>query len=813
MLKKRLFAGLLVLLLAACTVHTSPAPTLTPSQSPSPTLPPGVTPSATLTPTLTPLPTPIPEVRIQTGDLAFFDGDYINAQLDYQTAISTTTDPAMLAAALWGLGQVEYAAGNNGKALVDLTNLVNTYPSDTNAARAYFLMGEIYMALERYPEAAQVYTTYLKLRPGVIDSFVQERLGDAYISAGNFTQAISAYKAALEAPHTGDDTSLQLEVAGAYASSGDANSALTLYGSIAKVSDNDYVKAQIDLLSGRIYLSLGQSSQAYQFFLDSVNNYPLSADTYNALVALVNNNVPVDDLKRGLVDYFAGQDGYAVDAFQRYIAANPKNDGTALYYEALALYGMGQYQNAVLLWNEFIQNYPDNPHWAAAWNGDANLPGRAYTQWYWLNQYDLAAQTLLSFVKQAPTDPNAPSYLEEAGRIQERGGKLEEAAKTWESVADEYPGSNLVPEALFWAGIARYRNATFAQALVTFQRDLQFSTADDDQARAYFWIGKTQQKQGDSASAQTAWQQAASLDPTNYYSLRSQDMLLKQPAFTPPPAINYTVDLTAERAQAETWLRVTFNLSPDTDLSAPGDLLTDPRLVRGTELWELGLKDNARLEFEALRAAVKENPAESYRLANYMLNLGLYRPAINAMRQVLTLAGMTTQSQTLAAPAYFNHVIYGLYYQNIIVPAAQQAGFDPLFLFSVIWQESQFEGFVQSTAGARGLLQIIPSTGQDIANNLSWPANYTSDDLYRPIISVTLGASYLEQQRARFNGDLPTTLAAYNAGPEAAEIWSGLSGSDSDLFLEVIRLDETSNYVRSIYENYSMYRTLYGTVP
>ena len=67
------------------------------------------------------------------------------------------------------------------------------------------------------------------------------------------------------------------------------------------------------------------------------------------------------------------------------------------------------------------------------------------------------------------------------------------------------------------------------QALVTFQRDLQLSTAADDQARAYFWIGKTQQILGDAASAQSAWQQAASLDPTDYYSLRSQDMLLKRP--------------------------------------------------------------------------------------------------------------------------------------------------------------------------------------------------------------------------------------------------------------------------------------------
>ena len=52
--------------------------------------------------------------------------------------------------------------------------------------------------------------------------------------------------------------------------------------------------------------------------------------------------------------------------------------------------------------------------------------------------------------------------------------------------------------------------------------------------------------------------------------------------------------------------------------------------------------------------------------------------------------------------AAFNYIRYGLDYQNIVLPAAQQNGFDPLFMYSVIRQESLFEGFVQSTAGARG---------------------------------------------------------------------------------------------------------------
>jgi len=789
-----------------------PSP-LAPTGIPSPTLPPGVTPSDTSLPTFTPSPTPTPEVRIETGEQALFDGDYDQALYEYQAALDNSTDPDLCAAALWGLGRDEYAVKNYGRALEILQQLTSQYPSSRNTIRAYFLMGEIFMALERYTEAAQAYTIYLALRPGVIDNYVQEQRGDAFAAAGNDTEAIKAYQAALSTPHIEDDTALQIKIAKAYIRLGDNTTALGMYDAIFTASSNDYIKAQMDLLSGQIYLSLGQTDQAYKRFLHAVDNYPLAYDSYSALVALVNADVPVDDMNRGLVDYFAGQNGYALDAFQRYIDANPQNDGTALYYKALTFFALGQYEDAIQVWEAFIQNYPDNPHWAASWNGSLSLPGLAFTQWYFLGQYDDAAQTLLTFVKQAPTDANAPIYLVEAGRIQERNGKLEEAAQTWDRVANEYPGSVLVPQALFWAGIACYRLGKYNDALVAFQRDTILSTSLEDQTSSHFWIGKAQQALGDTASAQATWRQTAALDQTDYYSLRAQDLLFNRLPFTSPSTVNLTVNLAAERPDAEAWLRVTFNMPTDTDLGTPDALLEDPRLIRGTEFLTLGLDSQARSEFDALSTAVEANPADCYRLANYMLNLGLYYPAIVAIRQVLTLAGMNTQSQTMAAPVYFNHVRYGLYYQELILPAARQTGFDPLFLFSVMRQESLYNKFAGSGQGALGLMQITPDTGQIIVNNLGWPPNYTLEDLYRPMVSIGLGSSFLQTQRIQYNGDLFTTLASYNAGPGAAPIWRNLSGPDSDLFLEIIRIQETQDYIRGIYEIYAMYRSLYAVAP
>jgi soluble lytic murein transglycosylase len=382
----------------------------------------------------------------------------------------------------------------------------------------------------------------------------------------------------------------------------------------------------------------------------------------------------------------------------------------------------------------------------------------------------------------------------------------------WERVATDYPGYEKSQQALFLAGIARYRLGDYQNALTIFQRALASALSLQERAQASFWVGKAYYALKDPPSAQSTWEITANIDPTGYYSERARDILRQRAPFSPPETYDLSIDGSLDRAEAEDWLRSTFAIPSDVDLSSPGSLLGDPRLVRGTELWELGLYDDARKEFEDLRASVQADPANSYRLANYLLDLGMYRSAILAARQVLDLAGMS-DADTMAAPAYFNHVRFGAYFYDLIISAAQQYNFNPLFLFSVVRQESAFEGFVRSFAGARGLMQIIPATGQEIVSTLRWPEGYTDDDLYRPNVSVQLGANYLAKWRDYFNGDLYAALAAYNGGPGNAIEWQKLANGDPDLFLEIVRFDETRNYLRGIYEIYSIYHRLYDRTP
>ena len=110
-------------------------------------------------------------------------------------------------------------------------------------------------------------------------------------------------------------------------------------------------------------------------------------------------------------------------------------------------------------------------------------------------------------------------------------------------------------------------------------------------------------------------------------------------------------------------------------------------------------------------------------------------------------------------------------------------------------------------------MQIIPTTGEEIANNLGWPSDYTPDDLFRPVVNIKFGIDYLDSRLDLFDRNLYPALAAYNGGPGNASSWLDLAPEDNDLFLEVIRYSETRNYIRGIFEIFTIYRLTYDRTP
>lgn len=793
---------LVVFVLLACSFIPN-LPSIPPGWTVTPSLSP--TPEFTATPTITP--TPLITERISVGDLALFYGDYDSALLQYQVALQDSPDPEIRAGAKWGEARIYFAEGRYNEALSTVQSLITEYPQFSKLGQAYFLQGFVFYRLENYPAAAGAWQTYLTLRPGYLDSYVQELRGDALFNSKDYANALTAYTAAIQASSLSDDVLLDMKVAGTQTQLGNIDAALSLYDGVIARASSDYVKAQAVYEAGVVHQTQGQNEAAIQRFAFAVDNYPLSYYAYLSLVALLDLGGTVSELDRGLIDYFAGQYGVAVAAFDRYLQTNPTdNDGTAYYYRANSKSSLSLYDDALVDYDFFIANYPAHPNWGDAWSERAGI------LWIQKGEYTRAAESLLEFVRNAPTNTSASAYLFYAGRIYERDNQVDKAIETWSRLANEYPGAEETSYAVFLIGILDYRRGQYNLALDAFNRSLVFSVLPEDQARALLWVGKTQQKLGNADAAATAWRDAQNKDAGGYYSERARDLLLERVPFAPPTSTNFSQNLIQERADAETWMRLTFNLTNDVDLSNLGALASDERIIRGKEYWDLGFYDEARDEFESLRTQLESqvDAVNSYRLMNYLLDLGVYKSAIFAARQILTIAGLDEHTESMMAPAYFSHIRYGLYFSSLVSTEAGAKNLDPLFIYSVIRQESLFEGFADSNANARGLMQVIPSTGAQIASELGKPLDYTEDDLYRPYVSILFGTHYLAKNRTLFNGDLYATLAAYNGGPGNALEWKELSGDDPDLFVESVRFEESRTYIRHIYEMFVIYRRLYG---
>lgn len=789
-----------ILVLSSCNLpignrQTPPAISKTPSgqvEGPS---------AATVTPTILPTPTPTAEARIFSGDMALLSGQTDKARSEYLNGSAETQDIDLQAAAMLGIGRSYLLDREYDQAVDSFNALIFEHPQNRWQPNAYYFLAQAYLAREEYALAADALAKYSELNPGVIDDVIQAERGDALQMAGDYTGAIAAYQAAVAASSGGTGW-IRLKIGQSYAALGDYTNAVPVYLDILDTGDNDAQKAQANLLAGQAYTALGFPEQAYARYLDSVTRFPTAYDTYSGLVTLVNDGIPVSDLDRGIVDYYAGQYGYANDALHRFLSTNAAHDATPHHLRALSLRELDQPLEAIAEWQAVIDDHADDNLWVDAWNQIA------YTQWAWLDDFDKGAETLLALVALQPNGPNAADALFNAGRILERGGRLTRAAETWSRLIDEYPTAEITPRGYLLAGVTYYRLGKYDQALTIFQRSAVLGTNPEDQAAGLMWVGKTQKALGDPSTAHQTWLQAADLDPTGYYSVRSSELAQDQPVLHTPGQFSLGVDLEGERLDAEYWLKNTFKLPADTDFSSLGTLGDDPNFKRGQAFWELGKYQQGRGEFETLRLELEQDPLNTYRLMNHLLSIGAYRPAIFASRQILTLAGMD-DNQTLTAPKYFNHIRFGVYYRELVVEEANRYQLNPLLILSLIRQESFFEGFVSSGANAVGLMQILPATGQEIVTRYNWPPDYTTSDLLKPAVNIRLGTTYLYEQNAHF-GSIYVALAAYNGGPGNANIWKELSGTDPDLFLEVIRFDETRKYITNIAEFMNLYRVLYG---
>ncbi len=141
---------------------------------------------------------------------------------------------------------------------------------------------------------------------------------------------------------------------------------------------------------------------------------------------------------------------------------------------------------------------------------------------------------------------------------------------------------------------------------------------------------------------------------------------------------------------------------------------------------------------------------------------------------------------------------FPLQYRAQIQEIAKDQQLDPALIFGLIRQESAFDELADSPAGAKGLMQLLPKTAQQIAPALK--DNWSGDNsLFNPALNIRYGSYFYKKLLAQFNGNHFLTAAAYNAGPNRIRRWLPDSKPmPGDIWIETIPYKETRTYVASV---------------
>ena len=162
---------------------------------------------------------------------------------------------------------------------------------------------------------------------------------------------------------------------------------------------------------------------------------------------------------------------------------------------------------------------------------------------------------------------------------------------------------------------------------------------------------------------------------------------------------------------------------------------------------------------------------------------------------------------SLTKPAWFLRVVYPLAHTDAIRAAARKNHLDPALVAAVIYEESRFRDSVSSHQGAIGLMQVLPSTAQDIARTTGG-TGFVVTDLTHPRVNILYGCYYLRQLLDHYGGSESAAVAAYNAGQSNVDAW--LSTSGGKLTPQAIPFSETRDYVVHVMALQKLYRKAYG---
>ncbi|MGE3074784.1 MAG: transglycosylase SLT domain-containing protein [Dehalococcoidia bacterium] len=372
-----------------------------------------------------------------------------------------------------------------------------------------------------------------------------------------------------------------------------------------------------------------------------------------------------------------------------------------------------------------------------------------------------------------------------AARVAEWASTPSDASARYAAIVRDGPPGEFTTESAFRAGYVLFEDGDGAGAIAVWD-----SLIAQSSPRLEYWRGRALLAEGNGGEAVKAYESAINLGPLDLYGLEAARELGRGTPFD----VSYRKrDLSKPISwQAiEDWLRSLIGGSPQ-----------DAPPTAACELAKSGL--NAAAVAEIWAEDAKGGTWRSFELMKEAKGCGLTSVAAQLAVSIRTQAGVASHEP----PGDLLRVAYPLDYVAVLDTQSQKANIDPLFFASLVRQESLWDPGAGSVAGALGLTQVIPPTGEAIARDLG-VADFVPAMLFLPALSLEFGAHYLGGELATYGNPL-IALAAYNAGPVGAARWASSGAVNPADVVEEIDFSETKNYVTYIYEAYAHYQLAWG---
>jgi soluble lytic murein transglycosylase len=366
----------------------------------------------------------------------------------------------------------------------------------------------------------------------------------------------------------------------------------------------------------------------------------------------------------------------------------------------------------------------------------------------------------------------ASSALYLLGDLAADDGRDGDARELFRRLVAMYPTSTFGPSARFRAAMLAFVTGNVRVAALELDTLALHRPRSSETLAALYWSGRAWSRHGDSATARTRWEDIGGREPASYYAM-----------------------LAARRLQRQPWAPA---IAADTLRT---DSLTIAGLRRARLLRDLGMDTEADLEYDWLVEHGDRSAAAAIVTAHAFQQQDLAPRAIRL--------GSRALSKGAPRDAHLYRALYPIAYEHALVREIERHRLDAALVAALIRQESSFDPRATSRVGARGLMQIMPAVGRQLASAQryhTWDATL----LYQPDVSLELGTIHLAEMLKSF-ADVSHALAAYNAGSSRVRRWLERAGSDDpEVFIERIPFAETRDYVRVILRNRELYKSLYG---